>query len=186
MRERLFDINILTGFTSHDHGDGVPMVRSGDDHSLDIFIVENGAKVFEAFGLAVGKLESAVQVRHERIGDGDGIDLAGSQKILQVVLTHSAGADEADANTIIGAQNSPCEWPCRSKHANRGSSQSLVKVPSSYLRVGHFLLCLLFRFCKCLRESSAGRRETFRRERGPTAEIKSKADPRRRGSGRGL
>src|SRR5713101_444665 len=139
MRERLFDVDILTGFTSHDHGDGVPMIRGGDDHRLDIFIVENGAKVLEAFGLAVGQFESSVQIGNERISDGDGINLAGSQEILQVVLTHSTGADQADANAVVGSQYSPREWPSGSKHANRGSSQSLVKVPSSYLQVSHFL-----------------------------------------------
>src|SRR6266567_3792277 len=186
MRERLFDVNILAGFTSHDHGDGVPMVRSGDNYRLDVLVVENGAKVLEAFGFAVSKLESAVQVRHERIGYGNGIDLAGSQKILQVVLTHSAGANQADANPIICAQNRPCERPSRGKHANRGTSQSLVKVPSSYLRVGHFLYYLLFRFARGRRGTGHWRPEIFSRELRPTAEIKSKADPRRRGSGRGL
>src|SRR6266851_9637079 len=119
MRERLFDVDILARFASHDHGDGVPMIRSRDDHRLDIFIVENGAKVLEAFGLAVGQFESSVQIGNERISDGDGINLAGSQEILQVVLTHSAGADQTDANAIVGPQYSPSEWPRRSKHAHR-------------------------------------------------------------------
>src|SRR5260370_36484864 len=117
MRERLFDVDILTGFTSHDHGDSVPMVRGGDDHCLDVLIVEESAKVLEALGLAIGKFESAVQIGYEGIGNGDGIDLAGSQKIFQVELTHSAGADQTDANAVGGSQDALSEWPSRSGNA---------------------------------------------------------------------
>ena len=82
VRERLFDIDILARFAGHDHGDGVPMVRGCNDHRLNVFVVEDRAKVFEAFGLSVRKLEAAVQIGYEWIGDGDDIDLISFQEIL--------------------------------------------------------------------------------------------------------
>src|SRR5258708_36495527 len=122
------------------------MVRSGDNHCLDIFVVEDGAKILVAFGLPVGQLESAVQIGNEGIGNGDSIDLASSQKIPKIELTHTACANQAHPNTIIGPQDRAREWPTRSKHATRGSSKPLVKVPSTYLSVAHFFLTF---YCLC-------------------------------------
>ena len=47
----------------------------------------------------------------ERIGDGYGIDLVGSQEIPEVGLTHSAGANQAHANPVIGAQDALRQRP---------------------------------------------------------------------------
>src|SRR5712664_1605258 len=61
-------------------------------------------------------------------------------------MTHAAGANQADADPIVGSQDSACQRPGRGEHANGGSSEGLVKISASYLCVGHFLYCLLFRF----------------------------------------
>jgi hypothetical protein len=82
----------------------------------------------------------------ERIGDGDGIDLAGAEKVPQIELTHSTGANQTNANPVVGPQDAPRDRASRSNNAHGGSSQSLVKVPPSYLKVGHFLFYLLIRF----------------------------------------
>ena len=146
MRKRFFDVNILAGFASHDHRDGVPMVGGRDDHRLYVLTVEDGAKILEAFCFPVRKLESAVEIGYERIGDSDDIDLVGFLEIAQVELTHSTGADQAHANPVVGPQDALRDWPSGSDHAHGCASQGLVKVPPCNLKVGHFLLYLLIRF----------------------------------------
>src|SRR2546422_5172408 len=73
--------------------------RCSRDWSSDV-CSSDLAKVFVAFGLPVGELESAVQIGLERIGDGDGIDLAGAEEVLQVELTHSTGADRSEERRV--------------------------------------------------------------------------------------
>ncbi len=97
-------------------------------------MVEDSAKILVAFGLSVGEFESAVQIGLERVGDGDGIDLAGAEEVLQVELAHSTGADQAHANPVVGPQDALRERASGSDHAaNGGSCKALVEVPPSYL-----------------------------------------------------
>jgi len=103
-------------------------------------------KVFETFGLPVGQLEGPVQIGLERVGDGYGIDLAGPQEVLEVELTHSAGANQAHAYPVIGPQDALRDRPSRGGNAHGGTSQALVELSPSYLKIGHFLLYLLMHF----------------------------------------
>src|SRR5439155_22894413 len=148
MRERLFDINILASFASHDHGDGVPVIRGGDDHRLYVLVVEDGAKILVPFGLPVGELKSPVQIGLERICDGDGNELAGQEKVDEVELTHSASADQAHANPLISRQHALRDRASRSDNAHGGSCQALVEVPSRYLKVSHFSHLPPYPFCE--------------------------------------
>jgi hypothetical protein len=61
-------------------------------------------------------------------------------------LTHSSGADEAHANPVVGSQDALRERARRGGNAYGGTSQALVEVSPSYLKVGHFLLYLLMHF----------------------------------------
>src|SRR5438552_6176743 len=138
------------------------MVRSGDDYRLDILVVEDGAKILEALGFAVGQFESAIQIGLEGIGNGDGVDLAGAEEVPQVELTHSAGADQAHADAVVGSQNAAGKRPCGSDRAHGGTCEALVEVPTSYLKVGHFSPHLHFSLASDSAKRSARRPGHFR------------------------
>jgi len=92
-------------------------------------------------------------------------------------LTHSTGADQADANPVVGPQDALRDWPSGSDHAHGRASQGLVKVPPSYLKVSHFLLFLLMRFASDrsgAEPSARWRAIIFSRSMPPTVESKSK------------
>ena len=60
---------MFAGLASHNTGNGVPMVRSGDEYGIDIFAVEDFAKITVAVGLAVKPPhrqihEGLINVRH--------------------------------------------------------------------------------------------------------------------------
>src|SRR5205814_1626507 len=115
------------------------MVRGGDDYRLDVLVVEDGAKILEALGLAVGQFESAIQIGLEGIGDGDGVDLAGAEEVPQVELTHSTGTDQAHSDAVVGPKDAASERSGRGDHAYGGACKAPVEVPASYLKVSHFL-----------------------------------------------
>src|SRR2546421_9749628 len=93
------------------------MVRGGDDYRLDILVVEDGAKILEALGLAVGQFESTIQIGLEGIGNGHCVELDGAEEVLQVELTHYAGADQAHADSLGFLQNAVGIRPCGSDRA---------------------------------------------------------------------
>src|SRR5882724_1564742 len=180
VREGFFDINILAGFASHDHGDGVPMVGGGNDYCLDVLVVEDGAKIFVAFGLAVGQVDSAVQIGLEGIGDGDGIDLAGAKEVLQVELTHSACANQAHGNPVVGPQDTLSEWSGRSGNGHGSACQPFVEVPASYLRLVHFRLTSIYVLRAAPNRAPHRRAGTFSRDM-----PRRWNENRRRGGGNG-
>jgi len=87
VRERLFDVNILACFASHDHGMACNG-QSGDDHRLDVLLSRIARKSC-TFGLAVGELEGAVQIGLERSAMAMASTWAGPEEVLQVGLAHS-------------------------------------------------------------------------------------------------
>src|SRR5207249_2771918 len=114
------------------------MVRGGDDYRLDVLVVEDGAKILEALGLAVGQFESAVQIGLEGIGDGDGVDLAGAGQPPRTKFTHPPGADQASAEAVVAPKDAARKRSGRGNHAYGGACKPLIKVPTIYLKVGHF------------------------------------------------
>jgi len=136
VRERFFDINILASFASHDHGDGVPMVRSGDDYAWMSLLSRRARKSLKPLALP-SLARERVQIGHEWIGDGDGIDLAGAEKSSDRIDPF-AGADQTTPMRSLAPKTLRASGPAEATTLTR-RLRALVEVPASYLKVGHFL-----------------------------------------------
>src|SRR5688572_4288674 len=106
MRERLFAINMLAALHRVDGNPAVPVVRGGDQHSLNILSFEQLAVIQIAFGL--GDVLCTRQPALVHIADRYDLDVfrvAPLNEVAYVTGAHSAAANHADADTIVGTQH---------------------------------------------------------------------------------
>ena len=105
VRDRLFHVDVFAGVHGVDGHGNVPMIRCADYDSVDIGRIEDFAVVEELarFGRHLFAGLGAVQF----VDIADGYDLAAADFVehAEQVLTASAGADTADADTIVSAED---------------------------------------------------------------------------------
>ena len=103
----LFDVNVFAGEHGLDCGKSVPVIGSGDDHSVHVLAIEHRAIVagalrsgafflFDAFDGLIG-------VPVVDIGDRDNLDVGLLEERVQELISPAAGADQAEPDLVVGA-----------------------------------------------------------------------------------
>ena len=62
VRQRFFHINVLSGLAGENGGNGVPVVRRGDDNGIDVFSLENVPEILVRFRPPAGPLRGGCGV----------------------------------------------------------------------------------------------------------------------------
>ena len=104
VRQRLLDVDVLARFHRVDDHAGVPVVRRGDDHGVDRFVVEQLAVVVERLGAGGSFFEAGLQVGLVDIADGGHLG-AELFELADQILAAAARADDACADAVVRALN---------------------------------------------------------------------------------
>ena len=112
LRQRLLDIDVLARLAGQDGGAGVPVVGSGDDHAVDVLVLEHPAKVFNERQLLLLGLADVVP----HFGQDGVVDVAESLELgalLDGPQRHAAAlvapADQRQHHLFIGAHGGRVE-----------------------------------------------------------------------------
>jgi hypothetical protein len=103
--QRLLDVDVLAGAAGHHRHQRVPVVGRGDDHRVDVLVVEQVAEIPVRRGLPAGQLHALVQVGLVDVADGHRLDLGAGQEVLPQRLPLVAAADDADADALAGSRD---------------------------------------------------------------------------------
>jgi hypothetical protein len=136
--QRLLAIDVLAGAGGEDAGDGVPVVRRGDDDGIDVFALEEIAEVgvrLTALELALALLGGVVVGGHllggvaalgDHVADGHDLDVWGAEEAAQVAAAHGADADEPEGEAVVrgGAAAGP-ERGTQQRDAGRPGGERL-------------------------------------------------------------
>ena len=105
-----FDVNMFPGFTGMNGLDGVPMIRSGDHHRINIFALQNIPVITirnSAGSTDTGILDRGFQPVIVRIAHGSHAHLSlflEAQHIGQVRHAHAADANVGDHEPVVRAR----------------------------------------------------------------------------------
>ncbi len=128
LRERLLAVDVLAGPAGHDRLQRVPVVGRGDQHRVDIRLIEDLAEVTVRGRLAAEQLRVGLLHRGLRdIAHGGDLTVGVLQEELHHLAAPIPGADHSQANALVGAQHAGC-LECR--HAQRGGHAGLGEGPS--------------------------------------------------------
>ncbi len=118
-RERLLDVHILAGVACHDRLDGMPVVGRGDDHRVDVFLVEDAPEVLvpldrpsefrqtrrhsvgERLEMRMNLVKLPVQVRLIDVAEGDDLGVLVSEERMKVLHAAVTDADAGDSHAVI-------------------------------------------------------------------------------------
>ena len=104
VRKRFFDVNVFPGFHRPNGAEAVPMVASRDDDRVDIFIVEEGARVgkrFRFFETFFRRFDAA----RVRVAKSDDVDFRHRRESAEEFVGATAAADRPESNSFVGAAN---------------------------------------------------------------------------------
>ena len=109
MGEGLFAVDIEAFFRSGNRGDGVPVIRQGDAHRVDIDLVIQFFKVAEGLAVrvfvgAIHHVAGILEVVGVNITHGDDAAALVAKKAFQVVGSLPADADGDDVDHIVGTR----------------------------------------------------------------------------------
>src|SRR5262249_4613056 len=135
-RDGLLDVNVFARLTGRHAHQRVPVVWRSDDHRINVFAVEDSTKILVGLdAFKPGVIDRKVYLRLEDVADRDNLRV----RVLHERLHHAAplasGADHADANTLIRAQDVRAR---RSRDADSGDA--LLDEISAFDSVAHILL----------------------------------------------
>ena len=112
VRERLLAVHVLAGVDRGDGGDGVPVVRRGDDDGVDVLVGDEFAEV----GVGRATLEGGLLVLAVaffdgllgvfaavgvHVADAHDLDFLAAEEVLQVATVHFTHADEAEIQALV-------------------------------------------------------------------------------------
>ncbi len=105
--ERLFDVDILARLAGEHGGNGVPVIRRGDQHGMDVLPIQRPAEILVALRLRGGKRARA------RLGDRGVRDIADGHEgnvrhfghVPRDQASTASTADERDVHSIVRAEN---------------------------------------------------------------------------------
>jgi hypothetical protein len=135
-RDGLLDVNVFARLTGRHGLQRVPVVGRSDDHRVNVPAVEDSAKIpvgLDAFEFGV--IDREVYLRLEDVADRDNLRVRIPHKRLHHAAPLTSGANHADANAIIRAQNIRAS---RSRDAD--SADALLDEISAFDSVVHILL----------------------------------------------
>ncbi len=105
---RFFHIHVFSGLAGPDGGKNVPVIRRGNGHCVDIFVVEDFSQI--AVGLGRRTLElleialAASDLLLIDVADGRHAAAAGLREIQHVIAPTAAQSDHGDVDAIVRAQ----------------------------------------------------------------------------------
>src|SRR6185436_15748142 len=102
VRGRLLDVDVLARFTGEDGHGRVPVLGRGDDHRVDLAVLEQLAEVAVGPGLAAGGGDRFFQAGLEDVADGRDLDVLVGEEVAEVDGAEGAHADHADADPVVG------------------------------------------------------------------------------------
>ena len=105
-REGLFDVNVFARAAGHHGHKGVPVVRRRDNEGVDVFVFEKLPEVVVTGGGASDGFDGGVEAGLKDIGHGDDLGAGKAVEIARVQTPDEAKADDADADAVVGAENS--------------------------------------------------------------------------------
>ena len=136
VRDGLLHVNVLARLARHDHGDAVPVFRRGHDDGVNILAVQDTAKIAVTHRLA-GRRPGGIERLGERqcvnIRGGNGIHPVRSYHGAEIEAALPAGADQADADAVIGAHHVANGRPRGKSQAGNTQRRGLVEIPARHL-----------------------------------------------------
>jgi len=86
----------------------VPVIGRGDDHRVDILLLDEAAKIAGQQRRSLVEAPRDCLLHLRRLGiiditEGDALGIADPQKVAQVAAAHPATTDQSNANAAIGA-----------------------------------------------------------------------------------
>jgi hypothetical protein len=101
--QRLFDVNVFAGAAGHHGLKSVPVVGSCDENGIDVFAIEQLAKVFMGGGPSTSGLDGAFRVWVVHVADSDGVHVGLLEEALELVCSSSSAAYDAEVDAVVGA-----------------------------------------------------------------------------------
>ena len=108
VRERLLEVDVLTGIDGVDEHRTVPVIRRRDQHGVDIVSLEQLPVVLGRRDRSTGlgrrhNLHALVEVVFADVADRDELGVRLPQEQAHDVPATAAGSDEREANPVVGA-----------------------------------------------------------------------------------
>ena len=156
-RERLLGIDVLARIAGHDRLEGVPVVGRGDDHGIDVLLVEDPAEILvpldrpaeirqprrdpvaQLLEVRMDLVELPVEGRAHRRRRGDDLGILMGAEGVQDLHAAIADAEAADAHPVVGADDParprrPRAWPRRPQPARADFVKS--RLPNALVMIG--------------------------------------------------
>ncbi len=124
-RQRLLDVDVLAGRQRVERDWTVPVIRHGDEHRVDVLLVEERAMVFVGLR-ALRRLLSALDLCAVDVAETDEVRRPQREEIGHVADAARAASNQPHAQPILRAQNAR-----RRQRRRRGRrTNSLQKIPT--------------------------------------------------------
>ena len=108
--ERFLDVNVFAGLAGFDRNVGVPVIRRGHNHRVDIIAVEDAAKVLRVqVRLLVRPADDFIAGLFDLglvdVTERHALDVLESKSVAQIASPHTSAADQSDSNAVIGTDD---------------------------------------------------------------------------------
>jgi hypothetical protein len=103
-RGRLLDVDVLAGLAGEHGHQRVPVIGGADDDGVDALVVEDAPEVGMLRG-GRGHFGGLRQVGRVDVADRGDLDVGQALVPAHHAGTLPAGADDADANAVVGAEH---------------------------------------------------------------------------------
>src|SRR5262249_19430986 len=105
VRQRLLYVDVLARLAGQDRGNGVPVVRRGDDHRVHVLAVEHLAEVAVRLAARAGPLPGLGRVRLVDVAHGHERDVRDRARQSRHGQAARAAADQPDVYALVGAED---------------------------------------------------------------------------------
>src|SRR5262249_49714075 len=106
--QRLLAIDVQPRLAGGDGGQGVPVVRGGDDDRVEPLVADQVTEVLVGGALLaaalLGELLGGAQVPLVHVADGDDLDVLLAGEAAEQAAALAAGADDADGDAVAGGR----------------------------------------------------------------------------------
>src|SRR5262249_29260129 len=106
VRHRLLAVHVLAGLAGPDRGEGVPVVRGGDDDGVHVAVLEHAANVLLDLRLAPltrrGGLDGGGDDVGVRVADVDDLDVGERDEALEQLQAAAVDAADGQADAVVG------------------------------------------------------------------------------------
>ena len=169
IRERLLDKNVLARLAGLYGGEGMPVIRRGHHHGVEVFALQKLAEVVERFGLVPLRLldsrHGGIEVLLIEIADCRRGHVGVLHELIEARCSLAAQPDEADLDLVAGRR--PCVRPGSAGDDSPG--ERLYESSST----GHLQSAYRQAVLHASQNAARRRLHDCRRERAPTSQADS-------------